>query len=140
MIELLILESKLEVHVEPADSLSLGSYHSQLFLQVPIQTLRIGAGMVSVLLKIIGLNALPIPSFTTLTGGIAFGERIFGLISEHHMHVIRGLYSLCSVSSVKGWSARVCLSRSPGHGLQWTQGYVYLCSFLILCEPNMNKF
>ena len=51
-----------------------------------------------------------------------------------------GYKSLCCVSSVNFRAARVCLSRSPGHGLQWTQGYVYLCSFLILCEPNMNKF
>ena len=61
---------------------------------------------------------------------MAFGEDVFGLVSEHYMHVIEGLHSVCCVSSVTYKAARVCLSRSPGHGLQQTlpptQGYVCL--------------
>ena len=53
-------------------------------------------------------------------GGVAFGEDVFGLVSEHCMHVIGGLHSLCCLSSVNFEAARVCLSRSGGHGLQQT--------------------
>jgi hypothetical protein len=52
--------------------------------------------------------------------GVAFGEDVFGWVSEHYMHVIGGLHSLCCLSPVNFEAARVCLSRSPGHGLQRT--------------------
>jgi hypothetical protein len=64
---------------------------------------------------------------------VAFAEDVFELVSEHYMPVIGGLHSFCCLSSVNFEAARVCPSRSPGHGLQQIvpppQGYVCFCVF-----------